>query len=380
MGTILSPAGGHSPSVSLRPILHSKKNEIKDEEKVFLEHSRLGELTAWADKVSHKDGSIIWRLGGKRSDFKLDTAWTGQHGARVHFQNETHIIVSFLDNARFSPNIEPTHENSRALFLTLHIAESPMRAETLLSIDQPNGGYNAARGNVQVLPNGNIWACWVKGCLFSEHHEDGSMLMKARLKPELSTYRSYKSEWIGRPSQPPDVYAAATEEDWKIALVVHVSWNGATEVKRWRVWHSDGSGRLLDMMAHTHWQGFESVMHADEFAEYVVVEAMDDDGTTLGKSNVIRTIVPHEIADTAMAAERKWQKEHAMSGKVYETLQDPIVQAICGAAFGLGILAAVAWVVLRRLTWRPQVKVPWWQSKEVDYKPVPVTDADSEGV
>ena len=120
-------------------------------------------------KVSRKTGAIVWRLGGKKSSFKQDTTWVGQHGARVQSQNETHIVVSMMDNAKFSNSLPKSHKNSRALFLVLHLTEQPMRAETLLSIDQPLGSYNMARGNVQVLPNDNIHVCWVKKCLLSEH-------------------------------------------------------------------------------------------------------------------------------------------------------------------------------------------------------------------
>ena len=144
-------------------------------------------LTCATDKISHLDGSIVWRLGGKRSDFVSDTAWTGQHGARVHSQNETHIVISMFDNARYHHSIPVTHETSRALFLTLHVTESPMRAETLLSIDQPDGKFNMARGNVQTLPDGGIFVCWVNECLLGEYTMDGKRLLQARLKADLST-------------------------------------------------------------------------------------------------------------------------------------------------------------------------------------------------
>lgn len=354
--------------------------DIEEEENELLERTRFGELTPVADKISHLDGSIVWRLGGKRSDFDSDTAWTGQHGARVHSQNQTHIVLSFFDNARYHHSIPPTHETSRALFLTLHVNERPMRAETLLSIDQPDGSYNMARGNVQALPNENIWVCWVRGCLFGEYDNGGRMLMKARLKPDLSTYRSYKAEWVGRPSLPPDVHAAAVAKDWKVGIVVHVSWNGATEVRRWRVWHSDADGRFLEIMAHATWQGFETVMHSDQFAEYVVVEALDSEGMRLGHSDVIQTIVSHEITDIAAAAEKQWQMKHAADAtapstiqhKLYETMQNPVTLSACGVALGLGILAAATWLVSRRMAWRPHIV--WWKREETAYKPLPSTE------
>lgn len=341
-------------------------------------------LTPEADKISHIDGSIVWRLGGKESDFEADTAWTGQHGARVWSQNETHIILSFFDNARYHHSIPATHDTSRALFLALHITEQPMRAEAILSIDQPDGAYNMARGNVDVLPNDNIWVCWVRACLVGEYDSSGKMLMRAELKADLSSYRSYKAEWTGRPSAPPDVHAAAEARDWKVSMVIHVSWNGATEVRRWRLWRSNAAGQLLERMALERRQGFETVMHADDFAEYVIVEALDSEGTSLGHSDVVKTIVSHEISDLAAAAEEKWQVEHPSSDNndaaadstaqstfhhIVDIFHDSVAQFICGGIVGLAILAAAAWIVSRRTTWRP--KVPWWKREEKgEYKPV----------
>lgn len=206
------------------------------------------------------------------------------------------------------------------------------------------------------------------------------MLMTARLKPDLSTYRSYKAEWVGRPSLPPDVHAAAVAKDWKVGMVVHVSWNGATEVRRWRLWRSDANGQFLEILGRTHWQGFETVMHSDQFAEYVLVEALDSEGTRLGHSDVVQTIVSHELIDVAAVAEQKWQMEHAadattpstLQHKLYEAMQDSVIQSVCGVAIGLGVLAAMTWLVSRRTTWRPQLV--WWDREKTAYEPLSSTE------
>ena len=46
----------------------------------------------------------MWRLhghGGEKSDFEMinDLNFTRQHDVKIHEQNETHTIISFLDNA-----------------------------------------------------------------------------------------------------------------------------------------------------------------------------------------------------------------------------------------------------------------------------------------
>ena len=239
-----------------------------------------------------------------------------------------------------------------------------------------------ARGNVELLPNGNVWACWVSNCLLSEHNKDGTMVMKAQLKPDFTTYRSYKFEWIGRPSVPPDVHAAAVVKSSKVGVVVHVSWNGATEVDRWRAWRSDSDGRLLERLpgCHSKWTGFETEMKSDEFARYVVVEALDLEGNPLGRSDVVAVTVARELSDMADAAHKQWKDEYVadtsffstMTDELYEMVKDPIVQVVCiaiSAASLLGIIFTV--IVLRRRRNETQT-VNWWNSKEKIYEPVPV--------
>lgn len=50
-------------------------------------------------RVSHATGEVVWRLGGKLSDFEQNFNFSGQHDARIISQNETVTIISFLDNA-----------------------------------------------------------------------------------------------------------------------------------------------------------------------------------------------------------------------------------------------------------------------------------------
>ena len=83
-------------------------------------------------KISAKDGSVVWRFGGKKSDFEFNDHFSGQHNARVQMQNSTHTLISFLDNA-FAPSQHPVHTNdySRGLLVSLRTDKSPMTAEIL---------------------------------------------------------------------------------------------------------------------------------------------------------------------------------------------------------------------------------------------------------
>lgn len=50
-------------------------------------------------RISHATGEVVWRLGGKLSDFEQNFNFSAQHDARIISQNETVTIISFFDNA-----------------------------------------------------------------------------------------------------------------------------------------------------------------------------------------------------------------------------------------------------------------------------------------
>ena len=49
----------------------------------------------------------------------------------------------------------------------------------------------------------------------------------------MSFYRAFRFPWNGRPASPPA--ALANLNDTSEETIVHMSWNGATEVASWRV-------------------------------------------------------------------------------------------------------------------------------------------------
>jgi len=290
-------------------------------------------------KVSHIDGSIVWRVGGKDSDFDLDLQFSGQHSARVHAQNDTHTIVSFLDNAFYKPYIDATHANSRGVLLALRTDTEPMRTKTLMTFDHPDGGYATSRGNMEILPNGNAWLCWSSGAMHSEHGMDGTLIMKASFRAAIDSYRNFKSPWVGRPSQPPDVTAMSlVEEAGGARTRVWVSWNGDTETRRWRLWQADLSGKLLEMFAEMPREGFESMLEVDRPVPNLVVEAIDEAGNTIGRSDVVQTTMPEDQSELALMDE-------------YDDTQQPIVRPSVAffGALGFTVMAfALIWTILRK--------------------------------
>lgn len=144
------------------------------------------------------------------------------------------MFVSMLDNAKGLDANDPTNPFSRGLLIA--VDEENMKAEIVAHYDHPDGdgGLAFRRGNYQPLPNGNVFMCWSEQALQSEHSQDGTLLMQARLKVDwLGTYRAYKFPFVGTPDDPPDVAAEVKEPEkdgQNLKTAVYVSWNGATEV------------------------------------------------------------------------------------------------------------------------------------------------------
>jgi hypothetical protein len=91
----------------------------------------------------------------------------------------------------------------------------------------------------------------------------------------MQTYRSYRYPWTGNPSTKPDVAACFSSETNK--TTVYVSWNGATDVKSWKIY----SGSQVKQIGLRN--GFETSIQVDGLAsgDDIVVEAIGGvgDGT-----------------------------------------------------------------------------------------------------
>lgn len=253
--------------------------------------------------------------GGVKSDFEFQghAKFSRQHHARVHEQNETHAIVSLFDNARGDGRKEhPTSKNSRGLVLSLRTDTNTMTAEILAEYQHPLGQFTTARGRVQVLPNNNAFICWSGSTLQTEHSQDGQIVLEASFKLDgANSYRSYKYPWVGRPRSPPDVHSIAGSFGRNgTNTLVHVSWNGATEVATWNLYKTDADGIHEELAASNARQGFETAVSYEGYASFVVLEALDEYGQILGRSNVEKTIPSADLRNFSIIKETQWFQEH----------------------------------------------------------------------
>jgi hypothetical protein len=227
-------------------------------------------------KINRRTGAVMWRLGGKRSDFAMapGTRFAWQHDARSH--GDGSLISLFDDGA--APQVEP---QSRALLLRLDSLR--MRA-TLVRADTHRPPLLARyTGSMQLLPGGNVLVGWGSEPYFTEFARDGAVRFDARLPHGGQTYRALRFPWTGTPVAPP-VLAARTAA---AGHVLHASWNGATQVTGWRLLTGMSPGSLSELLiAPRH--GFETELGPIGRWRYAAVAALDRHGAVLAHSRTLQ--------------------------------------------------------------------------------------------
>jgi hypothetical protein len=226
--------------------------------------------------IERDTGGVVWRLGGKRSDFRMGrgTRFAWQHDARMQDDGS----LTLFDNAA-APALR---EHSRALRISLDVARK--RATLAAARTHPRGLLSANQGGVQILPGGREFVGWGQNPWFTEFGPDGKVLFDGHLARGYDSYRAYRASWTGTPAGAP---AVAAQRRGSARTAVWASWNGATEIARWQVLAGDDSAALapVETQART---GFETGISAATRARWIAVRALDADGRILGTSSPIR--------------------------------------------------------------------------------------------
>ncbi len=227
-------------------------------------------------KIDRETGDVLWRMDGKRGDFRMDpgTPTRYQHDARRRPDG----TLTIFDNGE-----EGESEMSRAIVVRLD--EVAMRASLVREYVHTGRRLSATQGNMQTLPNGNAFVGWGSEPGFSEFHGDGELLFDANLPAGVESYRAFRFPWVGRPKGEPAVAAESGPVSGEIS--VHASWNGATEVASWSILAGPAPDRLKTLGSVPR-SGFETAMAVRTDGPYVVVKALDRRGRTLGRSAAIR--------------------------------------------------------------------------------------------
>src|SRR4051812_28551085 len=227
-------------------------------------------------KVSRKTGKVVWRLGGKRSDFEMGpgTVFAWQHDAR----HLGHGRISIFDDGA-EPQVAT---QSRALVIQL---DGVHRRARLVRKYAHHPGRIVSRfmGNAQVFENGNVLVGWGSEPYVTEFGPDGDIRFDAKLPTGGQNYRALRFPWAAMPAIPPAIAYRFAHGKRR----VHVSWNGATNVAAWEL-HAGPSARALAVVGKARRTGFETVIAVPSGARYARVVALDAAGKHLRPSATIR--------------------------------------------------------------------------------------------
>jgi Arylsulfotransferase (ASST) len=227
-------------------------------------------------EIDRKTKKILWRLGGKKSSFNMGpgTNFYWQHDAR----RQPDGTITLFDNGA----APPMEKFSRVL--VLRVNTKAKTARLVRSYKHPDNILAPFEGNAQFLKDGHVVVGWGAWPYVSEFSKSGKLLFDAyfgdgKTPPQdADSYRAYRFPWQGRPTDKPTIVVA---DD-----TAYVSWNGATNVARWRVLSGPSAGRLKPLLTVAR-RGFETPIRLSKSAAFYAVRALDRKGKVLRTSAAV---------------------------------------------------------------------------------------------
>jgi hypothetical protein len=229
--------------------------------------------TSTVYKLDRKTGTVIWRLGGKSSDFAMapEAVFMWQHDARMHPDRTLTI---------FDDGPSPTSQQSRAIRLGVDAAGK--QAILLEQFRHTDPLQAVALGNAQVLHGGAVLVGWGSQPYISEYGPDGTLRFDSHLPAGAENYRTIRSPWVGEPKTKPKIAVARNNGRAQI----YASWNGSTETVAWRVL-AGPTRKALTLAKTAPRTGFETHIALASRPAFVAVQAVDS------KKRVLATSATH---------------------------------------------------------------------------------------
>jgi hypothetical protein len=226
-----------------------------------------------AYEINHITGAVLWRLGGKRSSFKMGPGTGTAYQHDVVWQPDGTLTI--FDNGA----VPKAHSQSRVIRERIDFVHKKVtlvsrfvRAPALLA---------GSQGDDQVLASGNSFVGWGEDPYFTEFSPTGQMLFDAHIPAPGQTYRVYRFPWSAVPASGPSVAVSAKGGK----ATIYASWNGATGVSSWRVIAGAHQTGLVPI-ATAPVAGFETAITVQSPDPYFAVQALGSAGQVLGSSPV----------------------------------------------------------------------------------------------
>ncbi|HEX4435943.1 MAG TPA: arylsulfotransferase family protein [Solirubrobacteraceae bacterium] len=225
-----------------------------------------------AYEINHITGAVMWRVGGKKSSFKMGAGTGTAYQHDVRWQPD-HTLTMFDNGA-----VPKVHSLTRIIRERID-----WKHRSVSLVGRYTGGIlSGSQGNDEVLPDGNSFVGWGEEPFITEFSSTGKILFSARFPSPNQSYRAYRYTWNATPASRP----ALAVESSSAKATVYASWNGATGVSAWQVL-GGASASSLAPVASAPSAGFETPITVPAAPAVLAVQALGPEGQVLSSSAVV---------------------------------------------------------------------------------------------
>ena len=264
-------------------LVHGNALALANDGNLLLSSRNLSEIT----KINLQTGAVIWRLGGKASQFKF------VNGQPFAYQHDVRQLpngdITVFDNHGTTQNPAPSRG------VEYSVDETNKTVTQVWEFTHTPPVFGTYMGNTQRLADGNTFLSW--GAPFigagyawvsmTEVTPDKRTLFELSFDQPYVSYRAFRFAWQGFPNTQPALVAKVNGAE----ITLGYSWNGATEVAGYRLFGGD-SMQSLDLIEEKAKTDFEVQSHLTNLPKdecYFQVAAMDKGGLELARSKIIST-------------------------------------------------------------------------------------------
>lgn len=226
-------------------------------------------------KVNKSNGNLIWKLGDPADhsgSFGRSLPGSGlgwfcyQHDARITKYNNT-TYYTLYDDGGGGPGC---NHAARGMQMTINGTSARLVKGYRYSPDI----FTQFTGSTRLQSNGDVVVGWANVPQVTEFRQSGAVALDMRMS--ALSYRSIREPWVGLPLTAPDL----TVQRNGAALTAYVSWNGATEVRRWQLFAGDSTTSMHAVGTYDK-TGFETQLTVPPGSAIVQVKALDASGNVL---------------------------------------------------------------------------------------------------
>lgn len=230
-------------------------------------------------KINAHTGRIMWEVGAK-GDRALRLPWCYQHDVSALGHGE----YSLFDDGAIGQGCESngTWHPSRGVIFRVNAARRAARVHLVRAYVHRPRIHSGFLGSVQRLPDSDVLVGWGNVPEITQYSPDGRRVLMD-LSISQQSFRGYRFGWVGRPAAPPDVAAQFRGAGTRI----WASWNGATQVRAWRVLGGLAPTDLKVIGKPVPRAGFETSILLKQHYTYVAVQALNGHARVLGTSSTV---------------------------------------------------------------------------------------------